>query len=323
MQRLVSPWLAIHGEAALPRLFKVVPAASRIVQVFAISTPSSFHLLRLCLNKSDIDYQSLMIIAATSGQVDSIRQLQASYPDRVAIHESAALAVAAANGHLQTVKYLHAYCPNPLGADALVNAAAGGHLEIVKFLHTHRGDDDWSTDVVDAAAASGHVEVVQFLHTSRTQGCTISGLQMATIRGHLDVVRWIHVHRNDLWRASDVIEKAAQGGHLAILQYVLDTSPNVSCTTYAMDLAATHGHLEIVQFLHAHRTDGCTEVAMQGATSNGHDHVVAYLVVHGPELIHSLCGVCGFYKLRNHYCAVYERAIARKPQRMRACTEQL
>lgn len=42
-------------------------------------------------------------------------------------------------------------------------AAAHGHLEVVKWLHANR-DEGCTTAAMDGAAANGHLNVVQWLH---------------------------------------------------------------------------------------------------------------------------------------------------------------
>ncbi|KAI9918512.1 hypothetical protein PsorP6_011383 [Peronosclerospora sorghi] len=52
---------------------------------------------------------------------------------------------------------------------AMNAAAANGHLDIVKFLHFHRREG-CTTAAMDLPAAHGHLHVVKFLHRYRREG---------------------------------------------------------------------------------------------------------------------------------------------------------
>ena len=51
-------------------------------------------------------------------------------------------------------------------------AAFDGHLEVIKWLHENR-TEGCTTDAMNWAAQNGHLEVVKFLHEHRTEGCTV------------------------------------------------------------------------------------------------------------------------------------------------------
>ncbi|RLN25915.1 hypothetical protein BBJ28_00025605 [Nothophytophthora sp. Chile5] len=152
---------------------------------------------------------------------------------------------AAANGHLEMIRWLHdqnAWCTR----QAMNRAAANGHLEIVKFLHANRSEG-CSTDAMDSAAENGHLETVEWLHEHRSEGCTQFAMDSAAKNGFLDVVKWLHTHRTE------------------------------GCTTRAMDDASAGGRLEMVQWLHANRTEGCTDIALTGVKAHRCEKVVEWL----------------------------------------------
>jgi len=77
--------------------------------------------------------------------------------------------------------------------DALDLAARNGHLDVIKWLHANRteGGTGWAMDL---AALNGHLDVIKWLHAHRTEGCTKSAINWAAINGHLDVIKWLEEH---------------------------------------------------------------------------------------------------------------------------------
>ena len=100
---------------------------------------------------------------------------------------------------------------NPIWADygtteAIDLAAAQGHLEVVRYLHEHpphqpgQHDEDMrfaTTNAMDDAAQNGHLEVVRCLHEHRTEGCTERAINLAAREGHYEVVAWLLAHRSE------------------------------------------------------------------------------------------------------------------------------
>ncbi|OQS06488.1 hypothetical protein THRCLA_01482 [Thraustotheca clavata] len=70
---------------------------------------------------------------------------------------------------------------------------------------------------------------------SRSEGCTVGAMDLASRSGHLSIVKIVHSYRTE------------------------------GCTTDAMDDAAGYGYLEVVKFLSQNRTEGCTKQAMDEA----------------------------------------------------------
>lgn len=61
---------------------------------------------------------------------------------------------------------------------AMNDAAANGHLNVVRWLHDNR-TEGCTTAAMDLAAANGHLEVVQWLHDNRSEGCTTDAIDDA------------------------------------------------------------------------------------------------------------------------------------------------
>ncbi|CAK4505122.1 unnamed protein product [Aphanomyces euteiches] len=126
-------------------------------------------------------------------------------------------------------------------------AAQNGHLEMVKFLHVRK--HKCTSDAMDLAAKFGHYDVVLFLHENRTEGCTTDAMDKAAGLGKLDLVKFLHENRAE-GCTKKAMDKAAKGGHIRVLEF-LHKNRSEGCTAIvAMEAAARRGHTEIVRWLH-------------------------------------------------------------------------
>ncbi|GMF20672.1 unnamed protein product [Phytophthora lilii] len=157
---------------------------------------------------------------------------------------------------------------------AINGAAAHGHLDVVRWLHANR-TEGCTTTAMDLAAQNGHLEMVQWLHNNRSEGCTTSAMDMAARGGHLDVIKWLHGHRIE-GCTTKAMNNAAATGHLEVVKW-LHEHRSEGCTAAAMDGAAAYGELDVVKWLHRHRSAGCTERAMDNAAHGGHLPVLRWL----------------------------------------------
>ena len=262
---------------------------------------------RLLRAAEDDDGVAALCQAAEAGQssviyalVDAGVSLTAKWQGKSALHW------AAAGGHVSTIQALQSCGQSELergtyntGDTAAMLAALNGHVEVVQFLHRAGCDlekaNNHGTTAGILAARSGHLEVVQFLHRA---GCdldkannngTTAGIWAAR-NGHLEVVQFLHragcdldKANNDGWTAGIL---AAENGHVEVVQFLhtagcdLDKADNDGWT--AGILAAQNGHLEVVQFLH---TAGCDfdkansngDTAGIVAAKSGHLEVVQFL----------------------------------------------
>lgn len=90
--------------------------------------------------------------------------------------------LAARNGHMFIVQHVAVVFTE----QAMVSAAAQGHLEMVKYLH-HNRTEGATAQAMDFAAMFGHLDVVQWLHVNRSEGCTTKAMDGAACNGHIDV----------------------------------------------------------------------------------------------------------------------------------------
>ncbi|GLE04940.1 hypothetical protein PINS_up013921 [Pythium insidiosum] len=202
-----------------------------------------------------------------------LRWVLQTFPEETALTHDA-LDVAAANGHLEVVQFLHEHSAEGGSIAAMDGAARHGHLAVVEFLDSHR-DEGCTTAAMDDAAAHGHLEVVKYLHERRSEGCTTAAMDLAAEHGHLDVIKFLHTNRHEGCTTS-AMDGAASRGHLEVVRF-LHEHRDEGCTVAAMNRAATNGHLDVVRFLQAHRTEGATERAMDGAAAHGHIEIVRFL----------------------------------------------
>ena len=245
--------------------------------------------------------------AAAGGHVSTIQALQSCGEtdlERATDHGETAAMLAASDGHLEVVQFLHrAGCDldkaDNHGWTAGIFAAENGHLEVVQFLHRAGCDFDKADNngytAGMLAAENGHLEVVQFLHRA---GCgldkadnhgTTAGI-LAAQNGHVEVVQFLHRAGCDLDKADNngytAGMLAAENGHVEVVQFLhragcdLDKADNNGYT--AGMLAAENGHLEVVKFLHMagcdlDKADNNGDTAGIWAAQNGHLEVVKYL----------------------------------------------
>ncbi|OWZ23981.1 hypothetical protein PHMEG_0001066 [Phytophthora megakarya] len=181
---------------------------------------------------------------------------------------------AADNGHLDMIKWMHDKGYKHGGAAVMDSAAMNGQLDVIKWLHEHRAEG-CSEQAMDGAALEGNLDVVQWLHENRSEGCTNGAMNAAAGRGHLKVVKWLHTHRRE-GCTHVAMDSAAENGHLDVVQW-LQANRNEGCTTTAMDAAASNGHLEVVKWLHENRREGCSTKAMDMAAESGHLEMVKWL----------------------------------------------
>lgn len=160
-----------------------------------------------------------------------------------------AMDLAAANGHLNVVRYLHdsGYGCSDVAMD---DAATNGHLEIVKFLHDNR-TEGCTTAAMDGAAKNGRLDVIEWLHEHRREGCTDFAMNLAAENNHRHVVQWLHENRTE--GCTDwALTGAATGGHLEMLKWLQEhrhLSYSGNSPVNPVDLAAGGGHLEAFRWL--------------------------------------------------------------------------
>ncbi|RLN77599.1 hypothetical protein BBJ28_00000462 [Nothophytophthora sp. Chile5] len=251
-----------------------------------------------------------MLLAAENGFLDVVRWLSDEFSvdpeidlfycglreDWQHLGDTVVFDVAAKNGHLEVVRYLHEL-EAAIGeenerkrkrhdtSEAFDQADGLGVLESLYIdTNTRRcrrnGTLEMSTPpctrgAMDGAAANNHLDVVEWLHDNRTEGCSTIAMDLAAQNGHLEMVQWLHHNRTEGCTTA-AMDGAAGSGCLDLVKW-LQENRTEGCTRDAMDNAARNGHLDIVKWLHEHRAEGCTKAAMDGAASSGSLDLVKWL----------------------------------------------
>ena len=183
-------------------------------------------------------------------RVGSLQTAQVIFPNisdptnRIKYH---ACIQAAANGHLDTIKYLVS-----LGADITAQdnysvrvASGNGHLETVKYLVSLGADitaqDNYS---VRWASANGHLDVVKYLVSL---GADITAqnnysVRVASDNGHLNVVKYlVSLGANITDRKNAAVCYAASSGHFDVVKYLVSLGADITAQDYSIRVASENG----------------------------------------------------------------------------------
>lgn len=176
-------------------------------------------------------------------------------------------------GNLNVLKYLieiREYNPSGLDEDStpLFIAAANGHLQVVKYLVNEAKCDTMAKSTLEYklpihfAALGKEIEVIKFLekynHVLAVDRNGQSCLHIAAMKGHLHTVRYlIEEHLFDLdtddFSGVTPLHLASWQGQLDVVSYLIKRGSNVLCCDKAWDTplhwAASEGQLEVIQFL--------------------------------------------------------------------------
>lgn len=246
--------------------------------------------------------------AAAAGDVETIAQRIAMGDDPGA-DQSAALRLAAANGHTEVVKLLIGHIAVNAGAmrsAALRWACAGGFKDIVVILlrdpNVNPNDDSFSGGALRLAAQGSHIEVLDLLLQDKRVSAGAgksAALRTACQQGHAAVAARLL----SLPAAAGIdpsacefasLCEAATNGHAAIVAMLLDDGRSMDADALgrALKEASAAGHSAVVAALLRHEaavasvTDNSLQVALCRAAAGGHTDTVSAL------LGHPRCGCC-------------------------------
>ncbi|GAM19137.1 hypothetical protein SAMD00019534_023120 [Acytostelium subglobosum LB1] len=225
------------------------------------------------------------------GRLDHQLVLQAYQSNKQLFERACYLIDAAAESRcLELVEYFHieSFATSlPFATTAALHIAAmNGDLEIVTFLHLNRSEGI-TLMTFDAVCKRGHLDVVAYLHEHGMDGgATPMAFIGAASNGHLDVIKYLMEHCQHVKPTSYAMEQAVRGGHYDTMRYLFETAgfKDSKLPKNIMDVAAANGHLDIVSFLDLnHKSIGATPAAVDNAASNGHLVVVKYLTQNRTE----------------------------------------
>ena len=142
------------------------------------------------------------------------------YPIEKAKCTPCAMDLAAKNGHLEVIKWLHHYRTEGCSYRAMNWAANNGHLEVVKWLHENR-KEGCTKEAFYWAATSGHLDVIKFIHQNYKEiKCAAFTLTVAASQGKFEVVKWLCQNRSESFNFVDAIYVAKNRGHLEIANWI-------------------------------------------------------------------------------------------------------
>ncbi|TMW61218.1 hypothetical protein Poli38472_013681 [Pythium oligandrum] len=216
--------------------------------------------------------------AAANGHLEMVKYLHSGRKEGCT---TAAMNEAAGNGHLSVVEFLHTHRNEGCTVRAMNSAAGNGHLDVVKFLHENR-EEGCTNMAMDEAATNGHLEVIRFLHTSRTEGCTERGMDWAIRNGHLDIVRYLHEHQCCLGDYTTGLQIALIRRHLSVVRFVCEHF-HTDISAAALQGAKSEDLLEMIHVFEGFNVDGWTTDVMDHAASVGSLEALEYLYSHRTE----------------------------------------
>jgi hypothetical protein len=101
--------------------------------------------------------------------------------------------------------YRALFCVGPLPDDwtpyAMDVAALNGHLEVVQWLHENR-KEGCTKIAMDGAAMCGHLEVVKYLHENGKVGCNEVTMVKVAECGRFEVLKWLYENLNEECRGN-------------------------------------------------------------------------------------------------------------------------
>ncbi|OQR89082.1 hypothetical protein ACHHYP_06479 [Achlya hypogyna] len=140
---------------------------------------------------------------------------------------TAAMNLAAANGHQEIVQYLHEHRKEGCTAEAFHGAISGGHDGILEFLATH-----YTSVVTDrghlyeAAARRGNVATMKtlwlLLPIKLTPELGARMVETTATYGHLDLMKWL-IETKGLRYTQNALEYAQSYGHKRVVKYLTES----------------------------------------------------------------------------------------------------
>ncbi|KAL6054532.1 Ankyrin repeat domain containing protein [Balamuthia mandrillaris] len=185
------------------------------------------------------------------------------------------------------------------GSDqGLSNAARGGHLEVLKWALADADQSSYSTlvawkAVCKAAATAGHTHLLCWaVDVLRNPYQVLSNetAECAALAGHVETLQWMNTATKGLLMPRRISCKAAKGGYLSLLQWVVEElNFDPSGDTNVFCCAARGGSLEVLQWL-CDRGASCSgkSDACAAAAKGGHAEVLKWLLSKGGLLDESV-----------------------------------
>lgn len=155
-----------------------------------------------------------------------------------------ALEVAAAEGHIETIKFLAGEkvdlnrAVDVFKSTPVLIAATYGQTEIVQYLAKKKVNlnktDSRGASPVFMAAQEGHIDIVKFLaqqkvNLNRNTNTGTTPVFIAAFEGHIEIVKFLAKEKADLNKGeTPPIYAAANKGHIAIVKFLIESNVNMA-----------------------------------------------------------------------------------------------
>jgi len=125
------------------------------------------------------------------GHFDIVKWLYENRKETLEGCTKAAMTVAASNGYLDIVKFLHKNKLSGCTDFAIERAALNGHLNVVKWIYKNQSTRGIATFPIDNAASNGHLDIVKWLYQNCRSKYSFIATLNAKLNGHLDVLKFL------------------------------------------------------------------------------------------------------------------------------------
>jgi len=238
-------------------------------------------------NVDDAIREEACVIAAGNGRLEILKYLHEngySFGDQACFY-------AASNGHLEVVKYLHLnktedrLCWDRISCEA---AAENGYLEVLKYLHDN--GCPWDDDTCHGAARGGHLGILMYLHAN---GCPWNSYTcgIAVMKGHYDVLKYLH-ENGCSWNVNSCTN-AARNGDLNVLEYLHENG--CPWDKNACEYAVIEGHYDVLKYLHENGCPWERRIIYDHAITNNRVEILKYLEQNGCCWNDESCSRAAFY----------------------------
>lgn len=224
-----------------------------------VSALRTFHRLVAAINAQDGQEKTPLHYAGENGYTEVVKILldneaNTELEDK---NDKQAAELAAARGHLATVKVFISAAKTTIG-DRLVEAASGaGQLLVVQYLLRNKlaspdGDQSLDSRPLSLAASKGHNEVVRTLlrynaAVNIEDATRKTPLHHAAMNGRYDVARTLLDHRANTNQAANVnapdierntpLHSAARAGRVSVIELLLEHEANVEACSRTKETA--------------------------------------------------------------------------------------
>ena len=152
-------------------------------------------------------------------QTNKLELLEWIREEKKCTWNSRTINAAAEQGNLEMVKYCVANeCP--IDEFACENAAANGHLEVLKYLR-EEAKAPWGEYTASMAALNGHLHILEYLVERKFDKYSEDACTLAAKFGYFDCLKYLRETAKAPWD-EDAVYHAHKNNHPECVQYLLD-----------------------------------------------------------------------------------------------------